>query len=103
VSAALERVVDPELDLNVVELGLIHELRVDSTGSVHVVLALTTPECPLVGVLGEQVMGEVKKTAGVRRIEVKLDPGLEWDPAQLNPEAREKFRRMFGDDASTRR
>ena len=103
VSAALERVMDPELDLSLVALGLVHELRVDSTGNVRVVLALTTPECPLVGVLGNQVMREMKKVAGVRRIEVKFDPRLEWNPGQLSPAAREKFRRMFGDDSGTGR
>ena len=73
-------------------------MRIDSASDVRVVLALTTPECPLVGVLGNDVMREMKKVVGVRRIEVKLDPGLEWDPGQLSPAAREKSRRMFGDD-----
>lgn len=103
VSAALERVMDPELDLSLVALGLVHELRVDSTGNVRVVLALTTPECPLSSVLGTQAMREMKKVAGVRRIDIKLDPGLEWDPGQLSPAAKEKFRRMFGDDSGTSR
>lgn len=103
VSAALERVMDPELDLSVVALGLVHELRADSTGSVRVVLALTTPECPLVGVLGAQVMREIKRVAGVRRIEVKFDPRLDWSPGQLSPAAKEEFRRRFGRDSDTGR
>ena len=101
--AALSRVIDPEVDISIVDLGLVDSVRIDSSGSVSVLVALTTPECPLVSQLGGQAAKEVIAVPGVRRVEVRMDPTLPWDPSRLSPEAKELFRKRFGDGSGTGR
>lgn len=97
VMAALSRVIDPEVDISIVDLGLVDSVRIDSSGSVSVLVALTTPECPLVSQLGGQAAKEVIAVPGVRRVEVRMDPTLPWDPSRLSPEAKELYRKRFGE------
>jgi metal-sulfur cluster biosynthetic enzyme len=94
--AALRRVIDPEVGISIVDLGLIDSLRIDSSGTVSVAIALTTPECPVIGQLGDQTTKAVIGVAGVRRASVRLDPTLPWDPTRLSPEGRELYRKRLG-------
>lgn len=103
VIAALSRVLDPEIGISIVDLGLVDSLQVDTSGGVYVALALTTPECPVVSQLGAQTAKEVLAVPGVRRVRVRLDPTLPWDPSRLTPEARERYRRFFTDDTGAGR
>jgi metal-sulfur cluster biosynthetic enzyme len=96
VIAALGRVQDPEIGISIVDLGLVNSLRIDASGSVDVAIALTTPECPVVSQLGAKAVKEVIAVRGVRRVRVRLDPTLPWDPSRLSPEARELYRKRFG-------
>ena len=96
VMAALARVIDPEVGIDIVDLGLVHSLHVDSSGIVTAAVALTTPECPYARQLGAQAVKEVIAVPGVRRATVRLDPTLPWSPDNLSPEAKERYRRMFG-------
>lgn len=103
VMAALEKVNDPELDLSIVELGLVHLLEVDSSRNVSVVLTLTTPECPFGLNLAYATLEAVKLVPGARRIRVRLDRNLPWDPARLSGRARARYDSLFGPDAPTHR
>jgi metal-sulfur cluster biosynthetic enzyme len=103
VSAALARVMDPELDVSVVDLGLIERQEVDSLGNVEVVMFLTTPECPYQFQLAAVAVSELKSVPGIRRIEVRLDPSAEWRPERMSDEGRKRFRRLFGDGRDTDR
>jgi metal-sulfur cluster biosynthetic enzyme len=96
IMAALGRVVDLEIGISIVDLGLIGALRIDSAGNVKATIILTTPECPYARQLGAQAVKEVIAVPGVRRVEVRMDPKLPWDPNQLSPEARELYRKRFG-------
>ena len=95
VMAALGRVVDPEISISVIDLGLVHALRVDSAGNISIAMALTTPECPYNQQLGVEAVKEVLKVHGVRQVRVRLDPTLPWDPSHLSPEAKELYRKRF--------
>jgi len=97
VMSALARVLDPEIGISIVDLGLVHSLRVDSTGNVNVAIALTTPECPYGRRFGSQAVKEALTVAGVHRVEILLNPSIPWDPTRLSPEARARYRSMFGD------
>jgi metal-sulfur cluster biosynthetic enzyme len=103
VVAALQRVMDPELDLSIVDMGLLDSLSVDSAGNVRVVLLLTTPECPYSTVIGRQVVAEIRRLDGARRIQVRLEPNGEWEPERLTEEGRRRFRELFGDGTGTGR
>jgi len=76
---ALEEVIDPEVGINVVDLGLIKEIVING-GAVEVRMVLTTPACPLVGYLVEQVRRKTKSVAGVETVEVTiLDEPWSWE------------------------
>jgi metal-sulfur cluster biosynthetic enzyme len=96
VMAALGRVVDPEIGISIVDLGLVNSLHTDTSGNVNVAIALTIPECPVVSQLGTQAAREVIAVPGVRKVRVRLDPTLPWDPSHLSPEARGLYRKRFG-------
>ncbi len=77
---ALRRVVDPEIGLNVVELGLVRELEVKAD-SAHLVMILTTPFCPYGPQLLEQTRRTVEHTLGVP---TTIELGAEmWDPSMM--------------------
>jgi metal-sulfur cluster biosynthetic enzyme len=78
---ALRQVVDPEIGLNIVELGLIRNLEVSETGDAHVNMILTTPFCPYGPALIEQVRETAKNTTGGKAT-VELGTEL-WDPSMM--------------------
>ena len=74
--AALKRVYDPEMPVNIYDLGLIYGLDVDGTGRVSVRMTLTAPNCPVAGSLPASVEQAIRAVPGVT--EVKLE--LTFDP-----------------------
>jgi metal-sulfur cluster biosynthetic enzyme len=96
VMAALRRVIDPEIGISIVDLGLVDSLHIDSSGNVRAAVILTTPECPYARQLGAQAVKEVIAVRGVRRVEVRMDPSISWDPSRLTPEAKDLYRKRFG-------
>jgi len=95
VVSALEDVIDPEIGYSVVELGLVHLVRVDSAQDVRVVLALTTPECPYGSILGEAAVEALRQIPGAKRIQVRLDPRVRWNPEMMTGRARERYEKVF--------
>ena len=92
----LAQVMDPELSLSIVELGLVHSVQVDSTGNVSLVLALTTPVCPFTRVIGQEALAAVRKIPGARHIQVRLDPTIPWDMSRVSDRAKGKYESLFG-------
>jgi FeS assembly SUF system protein len=76
VTAALKKVFDPEMPVNIYELGLIYDLDVDDAGRVGIRMTLTAPNCPVAGTLPGEVERAVRAVPGV--IDVKLE--LTFDP-----------------------
>ncbi|GAB5602664.1 metal-sulfur cluster assembly factor [Thermus sp. FJN-A] len=83
----LENVYDPELGLDVVNLGLIYELKVEPPRA-YVRMTLTTPGCPLHDSMGEAVRQALSHLPGVEEVAVDLTFDPPWTPARLSPEAR---------------
>lgn len=79
---ALRPVIDPEIGLSVVDLGMIRQVRIDEAGRVEIGMVLTAPFCPLAGYLAEQVRQAAAAVSGVAEVEVQLldEP---WDPAWM--------------------
>lgn len=88
----LRSVVDPEVGLDVVALGLIYDLRVED-GEATVRLTMTTRACPLSDLIRRQVGGVLQRTPGLRRGVVELVWDPPWSPDMVEPEARDA---MFG-------
>ena len=85
---ALKTVQDPEIPVNLVDLGLIYELIVRRDGTVYVEMTLTTPACPVAGALPGQVQQAVAAVAGVNDARVKLVWAPPWSQDRMSEEAR---------------
>jgi len=73
---SIRTVFDPELPINVYDLGLIYDIQVDDNKDVKVVMTLTSPACPVAGTLPGEVEGAVRSTPGVGNVTIELT----WDP-----------------------
>ncbi len=73
---ALKTVYDPEIPVNVYDLGLVYEVNVSETGSVHVVMTLTTPMCPVAESLPAECEDAVRHLTSAKDVSVELT----WDP-----------------------
>ena len=85
---ALKTVRDPEIPVNLVDLGLIYELLVNKDGTVYVEMTLTTPACPVAGALPTQVQQAVASVAGVTDARVKLVWSPPWTKDRMSEEAK---------------
>jgi FeS assembly SUF system protein len=85
---ALKTVRDPEIPVNLVDLGLIYELIVRKDGTVYVEMTLTTPACPVAGSLPGQVEEAVKSVDGVNEVRVKLVWTPPWTQQRMTDEAK---------------
>lgn len=81
VIASIQQVYDPEIPVNVYDLGLIYKIRVEPDDSVYVTMTLTTPNCPVADSLPNQVESIVMLTDGVTdaRVELTFDPPFTID------------------------
>jgi len=86
--AALRMVFDPEIPVNIYDLGLIYDIEVFSDGSVQVVMTLTTPNCPVAGDLPIWVADAVAKVDGFGKVEVHLVWEPEWTMDRMTDEAK---------------
>jgi FeS assembly SUF system protein len=85
---ALRTCFDPEIPVNIYEMGLIYDLKVDADGVAAIQMTLTSPHCPAVQSLPAEIEAKVRAVDGVT--DVKLDLGWEppWDPSKMSEAAR---------------
>jgi FeS assembly SUF system protein len=95
---ALRQVYDPEIPINVWDLGLIYELKVNDEGEVYVKMTLTTPGCPIAGIIENQVFDAISEVPGVKTVKVDLVFDPPWTPERITKEGREAFKQVFGYD-----
>ena len=88
VIAALKDIFDPEIPVNIYDLGLIYGVDVSDNGAVVVSMTLTTPHCPVAESMPGEVELRVSAVPGVRDAEVNLVWDPPWDPAKMSDEAR---------------
>jgi metal-sulfur cluster biosynthetic enzyme len=84
---ALSEVIDPELGLDFVELGLIYGVEIDD-GTVRVTYSLTTPGCPIGPQVAEQIDELVGEVDGVRNVESELVFTPPWSPERMSEDAK---------------
>ena len=85
---ALRACFDPEIPVNIYELGLIYDVKVESSGAVEVRMTLTSPHCPVAQSLPAEVEAKIKEVPGVTtaRVEVVWEPP--WEPSKMSEAAR---------------
>jgi FeS assembly SUF system protein len=72
----IRTVYDPELPVNVYDLGIIYDIQVNEDKDVHIVMTLTSPMCPVAGILPGEVEGAVRQTPGIGKVSLELT----WEP-----------------------
>lgn len=85
---AIKTVFDPEIPINVYDLGLIYKINQEDNGDIHIDMSLTAPGCPVAGVLPQQVADAVATIEGVGKIEVEVVWEPAWTLERLSEEAR---------------
>ena len=88
VTALLRDVYDPEIPVNIYELGLVYEVRVDESGGVGIVMTLTSPMCPVAEILPLEIETRTREIEGVRDVEIDLVWDPPWDPDMMSEAAR---------------
>lgn len=83
----LKNIYDPEIPVNVYDLGLIYEIDVEPDGMTTIRMTLTAPNCPMADQLVEEVHNEVAKVKGVGEVNVILTFEPQWDKSMMSEEA----------------
>jgi metal-sulfur cluster biosynthetic enzyme len=87
----LSEVLDPELGLNVVELGLIYDLWEPEEGDLHIRMTMTTPGCPMHDNISDNVQWAAAQVFGVADVNVEVVWDPPWSPDCMTDEAKEKL------------
>ena len=89
VRAALRRVKDPELNLNIIDLGLVYEIAVDDqTADVHVQMTLTSPGCPAGPEIMSDAQAAIEGLEGAGKVDIELVWTPYWTPERIDPRLR---------------
>jgi len=88
VIAVLKTVFDPEIPVDIYELGLIYAVEIGDDGQVKVEMTLTTPSCPSAQELPSQVEEAVRAVPGVTDVQVEVVWDPPWDPSRMSEDAR---------------
>ncbi len=85
---ALRTCFDPEIPVNIYELGLIYDIQVNPSAVVEITMTLTSPNCPAAGTLPGEVREKAKSVPGVTdaKVDVVFDPP--WDPSRMSEAAK---------------
>lgn len=87
---SLKGILDPELGLNIVDLGLIYDIEIQD-GDVQVAFTLTAMGCPIGPMIGEQIQETVMALPGVKTVSAELVFDPPWDPSLMNEDLREEL------------
>jgi FeS assembly SUF system protein len=84
----LKNIYDPEIPVNIYDLGLIYDIEIDEEDKVTITMTLTAPNCPVADSLLLEVKERVETIKGVRGAEINLVFDPPWDPSMLSDEAK---------------
>jgi FeS assembly SUF system protein len=84
----LKSIFDPEIPVNIYDLGLIYNINVDDDHIAHITMTLTAPNCPMAEELIEEVKYKTGGTRGIKEVDLKLTFNPPWDKNMLSDEAK---------------
>jgi len=91
VREGLKSVYDPEIGINIVDLGLVYDADVSESGDVLVTMTLTSRGCPLGPVIVQEVQGALRDFPGIGEVDVKLVWSPPWSPELMSEEAKDEL------------
>lgn len=83
----LKNIYDPEIPVNIYDLGLIYEINFSPEGTAEIIMTLTAPNCPMADQLLADINREVGKVAGVTKVDITLTFDPVWDKSMMTEEA----------------
>lgn len=84
----LRNIYDPEIPVNIYDLGLIYEVSIDEAGKAMILMTLTAPGCPMVDELIAEIHEKVGELEGIAGVEVKLTFNPPWNRDMMSDEAK---------------
>jgi len=90
VMKVLKTCYDPEIPINIVDLGLIYGIKING-GNVSIKMTLTSHMCPLAGFIAENVKEKIQSLAGVKKVDVEIVWKPQWSPEKMSKEARKNL------------
>lgn len=88
VMEALKHVVDPELGINIVDLGLVYDVNVSEDGTIHIEYTLTTMGCPIGPLIEHQMQSFLENVPGVTSVDAEMVLRPPWTPEMMSEEAK---------------
>ena len=88
VIAEIKKIYDPEIPVNIYELGLIYDIIIDDNNNVKIDMTLTTPNCPVAESLPNEVKNSVKEINEVKDVDLKLVWDPPWDKSMMSESAK---------------
>ncbi|MBF5027546.1 SUF system Fe-S cluster assembly protein [Planobacterium oryzisoli] len=92
---ALKTVYDPEIPVDIYELGLIYDVQISDAGDVKVIMTLTTPNCPVAESLPAEVREKVQGVDGVQSVDLELTFEPAWNKDMMSEEAKFELGILF--------
>ena len=87
---ALKTVIDPELGVNIVDLGFIYKVKVKEDKA-EILMTLTSPGCPLSYVINDLIQKSVRKIKGINKVKINLTFDPTWTPERIDPQIRKQL------------
>ena len=84
----IRKIYDPELPVNIYELGLIYDVKVEKNNNVKVKMTLTTPNCPVAESLPKEVKDSIMEVKGVKEVDLQLVWDPPWDKSMMSEAAK---------------
>ncbi|MCS7190522.1 MAG: iron-sulfur cluster assembly protein [Fimbriimonadales bacterium] len=91
----LHDVYDPEIPLNIADLGLVYDLQVSDAGEVSILMTLTSPGCPVGDMLAEEIRDRAMSLPGIKDVHVEFTFDPPWTPERISDEGKQMLR-AFG-------
>jgi len=92
---ALKTVFDPEIPVDIYELGLVYDVQISEDGDVKVVMTLTTPNCPVAESLPQEVKEKVAAVENVKAVDLELTFEPSWNKDMMSEEAKFELGILF--------
>ncbi len=88
---ALKTVVDPELGVNIVDLGLVYRIDIDDNGEIQMFMTLTSPGCPAGPEIRNEVKNVLSELEGIESVKVNIVFNPPWSPSMMSEAARDEL------------
>ena len=85
---ALKKTVDPEIGLNIIDLGLLYNLKIENNSDIDIRLTMTSPMCPVTSIIMADVELRLQQLPGAGKVNVDLVWAPAWNPEMISEEAR---------------